>query len=132
MIFNFHLSKREPLNLGGVQALPQGDGLVKNGVESVFLGPYGIPHVYKCQASGEKIPQLFIFINRDSKFLFNPSLSVKYTWLSINYICLSIKFGATKKWPLYKHRMSQDASGKSHGVVQGHFVSLRMSSTVLF
>ena len=25
-------------------------GLVKNGFQSVFLGPYGIPHAYKCQA----------------------------------------------------------------------------------
>ena len=33
-----------PYDLGGIRALPQGDGLVQNGCQSVFLGPYGIPH----------------------------------------------------------------------------------------
>ena len=50
MIFNFHFSKGGPFWFRGVWALPQGDGLVKNGFWSVFLGPYGIPHAYKCQA----------------------------------------------------------------------------------
>ena len=30
--------------------LPQGDGLVKNGFQNDFLGPYGNPHAHKCQA----------------------------------------------------------------------------------
>ena len=46
----FPFVRGDPFNLGGVWALPQGDGLVKNGFQSVFLGPYGIPHPYKCQA----------------------------------------------------------------------------------
>ena len=46
----FTLVRGDPFDLGGVWALPQGDGLVKNGFWSVFLGPYGIPHAYKSQA----------------------------------------------------------------------------------
>ena len=33
-----------------VRALRQGEGLIKNGFQSDFLGPYDIPHAYKCQA----------------------------------------------------------------------------------
>ena len=32
------------------RALRQGEGRVKNGFQSDFLGPYDIPHGYKCQA----------------------------------------------------------------------------------
>ena len=32
------------------RALRQGLGLIKNVFQSDFLGPYDIPHVYKCQA----------------------------------------------------------------------------------
>ena len=46
----FTLVRGDPFDLGGVWALPQGDGLVKNRFQSVFLGPYGIPHPYKYQA----------------------------------------------------------------------------------
>ena len=55
----FTLVRGDPFNLGGVWALPQGDGLVKNGFWSVFLGPYGIPHAYKCQA--KKFLNFFYF-----------------------------------------------------------------------
>ena len=33
-----------------VWALRQGEGVVKNGFERVFLGPHDIPHTYKYQA----------------------------------------------------------------------------------
>ena len=55
MIFNFHFSKGGPFDLGGVQALPLEDGLIKNVFQIVFLGPYGIFHTYKCQ--GKTIPK---------------------------------------------------------------------------
>ena len=47
MIFTI---RGDPFDFGGVQALRAGEGLVKNGFQSVFLGPYGIPHANKCQA----------------------------------------------------------------------------------
>ena len=47
MIFTI---RGDPFDFGGVRALRAGEGLVKNGFQSVFLGPYGIPHAYKCQA----------------------------------------------------------------------------------
>ena len=34
-----------------VRALRQGKGQIKNGFQSDFLGPYDIPHGYKCQAT---------------------------------------------------------------------------------
>ena len=46
---NFSL-RGDPFDFGGVRALRAGEGLVKNGFQSVFLGPYGIPHANKCQA----------------------------------------------------------------------------------
>ena len=35
--------------VGGVRALRAWEGLVKNSFQSLFLGPYGNPHAYKCQ-----------------------------------------------------------------------------------
>ena len=50
MIFNFHFSKGGPfLFRGGLSATPRG-WTVKNRFQSVFLGPYGIPHPYKYPA----------------------------------------------------------------------------------
>jgi hypothetical protein len=56
------------LDLGGVRMLPQGDGLVKNRFQSVFLGPYGIPHPYKYQA--KKILHFSFPNSKDNKELF--------------------------------------------------------------
>ena len=47
--FSIFTLVRDPSDLGGVKALPQGDGLFTYGFQSVFLGPYGISHTYKCQ-----------------------------------------------------------------------------------
>ena len=44
MILNFHFSKGEPFWF-------RGEGMVKNGFQSVYIGPYGFPHTYKCQAN---------------------------------------------------------------------------------
>ena len=40
----------DPFDFGGAERYAQGKELVKNGFQSVFLGPYGIPHANKCQA----------------------------------------------------------------------------------
>ena len=48
IIFPFHISNGGPFWFRGVWALPQEDVLVKNSFRSVFIGPYGIPHTYKC------------------------------------------------------------------------------------
>ena len=50
MIFNFHFCKGGPFLFRWVWKLPQEDWLVKKGFQSVFIGPYDISHVYKCQA----------------------------------------------------------------------------------
>ena len=47
MIFTI---RGDPFDFWGVRALRAGEGLVKNSFQSDFLGPYGIPHAYKCQA----------------------------------------------------------------------------------
>ena len=47
MIFTI---RGDPFDFGGVCALRAGEGFVKNCFQSFFLGPYGIPHAYKCQA----------------------------------------------------------------------------------
>ena len=64
MIFTI---RGDPFDFGGVRALRAGEGLVKNGFQSVFLGPYGIPHAYKCQAQN---------IFKDS----NLSIRLKVAW----------------------------------------------------
>ena len=48
--FGFFTIRGDPFDFGGFRALRAGEGLFKNGFQSVFLGPYGIPHAYKCQA----------------------------------------------------------------------------------
>ena len=48
--FRFFTIRGDPFDFEGVQALRAGEGLVKNSFQNVFLGPYGIPHAYKCQA----------------------------------------------------------------------------------
>ena len=54
----------------GVRALRAGEGLLKNGFQSAFLGPYDIPHANKCQAQ-----MIFIDFNLSIRLTKQPSLT---------------------------------------------------------
>ena len=57
--------------------------MVKNGFQSVFLWPYGIPHAYKCRASN---------IFKD----FNLSILLTYTPIMQKYWFIQIAFAQDK------------------------------------
>ena len=68
----FTLVRGDPFDLGAVWALPQGDGLVTNCFQSVFLERYGT------YISGQKIPQFFIFSNRRTDTYRKSGNMIKY------------------------------------------------------
>ena len=54
-VFLLLQSVHQDASFSKVSALPQGDGLVKNGFQSFLLGPYGISHTNKSE--GKTIPK---------------------------------------------------------------------------